>query len=78
MKHQLIKGRKAKRGQSLVEYVIIVVIVAIAAIGVVSLFSGRIQEMFSGATAELGGDASSAVDLDPADSLEDLDQDGFN
>ncbi len=40
----------------MVEYIIIVVLVAIACIVVVGAFGDRLREMFGAATEELGGD----------------------
>ena len=58
MKQNLLKKfRKSQSGQAIVEYIIIVALVAIAAITVISLFSDRIREMFGGATEELGGES---------------------
>lgn len=58
MKQNLLKKfRKTQSGQAIVEYIIIVALVAIAAITVISLFSDRIRQMFSGATEELGGES---------------------
>lgn len=48
-----------QRGQALVEYVIIIVVVAIACFAIVAAFSDQIRAMFSGATEALGGNASS-------------------
>ncbi|MBI3985641.1 MAG: pilus assembly protein [Lentisphaerae bacterium] len=44
------------------EYIIIVVIVALAALTVFGLFGDRIRAMVGGAVEELGGDASSVQD----------------
>lgn len=49
---------KRKSGQALTEYIIIVVIVALAAIAVVGVFSDTIRSKFGGAVTELGGDES--------------------
>lgn len=58
MKQNLLKKfRKTQSGQAIVEYIIIVALVAIAAITVISLFSDRIRQMFGGATEELGGES---------------------
>jgi Flp pilus assembly pilin Flp len=48
---------RRRRGQTMVEYIIIVAIVAIAAIAVVGFFGDTIRQKFFGATEELGGDA---------------------
>jgi len=53
---------KRKRGQTLTEYIIIVVVVALAAIAIVAAFSDTVQSKFRGATEELGGSAGDTVD----------------
>ncbi|MBE6408121.1 MAG: Flp family type IVb pilin [Lentisphaerae bacterium] len=74
MKQNLLKKfRKTQSGQAIVEYIIIVALVAIAAITVISLFSDRIREMFSGATEELGGETETIESS--KDSLKDLGND---
>ena len=50
--------RTSKRGQGMVEYIIIVVLVALAAIAVYGLFGDRIRALVGGAVVELGGDQS--------------------
>jgi len=52
----MMKLRNSKKGQTMVEYIIIVVIIAIAVIAVAGVFSDRIRALFGGATVELGGD----------------------
>ena len=57
------RGYTARRsGQTLVEYILIVVIVAIAAIAIVGVFSDRVRGMFGFATGELGGDQAAIGD----------------
>ena len=74
MKQNLLKKfRKTQSGQAIVEYIIIVALVAIAAITVISLFSDRIREMFSGATEELGGETETIESS--KDSLKDIGND---
>jgi len=68
-----------KSGQTMVEYIIIVVIVAIAAMAIVGVFSDTIRQKFSGAVVELGGDedaADEALEKDSKDWLKDLESDG--
>ena len=75
------KALKRKDGQGMVEYIIIVAIIAVAAIAVFGLFSDRIRAMLGGATVELGGDeaaAETAVGTGSADWLKTLDTDGAN
>ncbi len=42
----------------MVEYIIIVLIIAVAALAIVGVFSDRVRELFGFATEELGGDDS--------------------
>ena len=71
--------KSSKNGQTMVEYIIIVCIIAVAAIAVVGVFSDRIRAMFGGATVELGGDkaaVSAAVDTTSQDWLKTMQKDG--
>lgn len=55
-------SKKNQRGQGMVEYAIIVALIAVAAITVVSLFGSTIQSQFSGMAKEMSGqDASEAI-----------------
>jgi len=50
---------KSESGQGLSEYLIIVALVAVAAIGVVTVFGRDIRELFSGTTDSLAGNQAS-------------------
>ncbi len=50
--------KNSKSGQTMVEYIIIVLIIAIAALAIVGVFSDRVRELFGFATEELGGDGA--------------------
>jgi len=68
-----------KNGQTMVEYIIIVAIIAVAALAIFGVFSDRIRAMLGGATVELGGDQSAvntATDTGSADWLKKLQKDG--
>ena len=54
MKHTL----KRKEGQAMVEYIIIVAVVAVAALVIFGLFGDTIQKKLGGAVDELEGDSS--------------------
>lgn len=58
---------KRKSGQAMVEYIIIVVIVAIAAMVIFGLFSDTIRQKLGFAVEEMGGDAP---DVSEGSSLE--------
>jgi len=56
---------RAARGQGMTEYIIIVALIAIAAIGIVSLFGDNIRKLFGASAQALAGDSSVA---NPGDS----------
>jgi Flp pilus assembly pilin Flp len=49
---------KKARGQGMTEYIIIVALIAIAAIGVVTLFGDNIKALFGGSADALSGNTS--------------------
>ncbi|RKG97398.1 hypothetical protein D7Y13_39240 [Corallococcus praedator] len=53
-KKQKIQLRKS-RGQGMTEYIIIVALIAIAAIGVITLFGDNIRKLFGASAAALAG-----------------------
>ncbi len=53
------KVLRSQKGQGMSEYLIIVALIAIAAIGVVTVFGRDIRELFSGTTDSLAGNQSS-------------------
>jgi pilus assembly protein Flp/PilA len=53
--------RKA-RGQGMTEYIIIVALIAIAAIGVITLFGDNIRKLFGASAAALAGNSSVSND----------------
>ena len=77
-----MKNSTRKRsGQAMVEYIIIVVVIAIAALAVFGYFGGAVQKKVSGATSsidsELGSKAQSEVQDTTADTLKSLDKTGL-
>ena len=71
--------RNRKSGQAMTEYIIIVVIVALATIAILAIFSDTIREKFGGAVEELGGDSAArdeALERSSEEYLRDLDRDG--
>jgi Flp pilus assembly pilin Flp len=75
-----MKKRKQK-GQAIMEYVIIIVIVALAALVVIGAFSDRVRQLFAGVTNTLGGDADVSkksteivTEIDESGGAIDLDQ----
>ena len=75
-----MKLSKKKRctGQAIVEYIIIVVVVAIAALAIIGMFSDTIRTKIAGAASALGTeeDVKGEVDKDSADVLRELDAEG--
>lgn len=63
---------KRKEGQAMVEYIIIVAVVAVAALVVFGLFGDTIQEKLGGAIQELDSDAEVETQ-DSREYLQDLD-----
>jgi len=55
MRRFIHKMLKSQKGQGMTEYLIIVALIAIAAIGVVTVFGRDIRELFSGTTDALAG-----------------------
>ena len=67
--------KSRKNGQTMVEYIIIVCIIAVAALAIFGVFSDRIRGLLGGATTELGGsqtDVSAATDTKSADFIKSL------
>jgi Flp pilus assembly pilin Flp len=52
---RFLRNRKGQSGQGMSEYLIIVALIAVAAIGVVTVFGRDIREIFSAATGSLSG-----------------------
>ncbi len=73
-----LSRRKKTSGQAILEYIIIIAIVAIGAITVIGFFGDRIKELFSGVTSELGSDAGvSEASKSSKDQLQNLDAEGL-
>ena len=54
-KHYGMK-RRSSGGQAILEYIIIIALVAVAALTVLGLFGDRIKQLISGSTKALGGE----------------------
>lgn len=71
--------RNNRRGQAIVEYIIIIVIIAIAALSIMGIFSDRIRTLIAGAASSLGSEnAASAVDKSSAEIVKEMDKDGID
>lgn len=60
MRRLLNKLFKSQSGQGMSEYLIIVALIAVAAIGVVTVFGRDIRELFSGTTDSLAGNEAAS------------------
>jgi pilus assembly protein Flp/PilA len=58
MRRTLRKLLRSERGQGMSEYLIIVALIAVAAIGVVTVFGKDIRELFAASTGALAGDST--------------------
>jgi pilus assembly protein Flp/PilA len=63
---RLLKRFRREDGQGMTEYIIIVALIAIAAIGVVTIFGDNIRDLFAGATNALAGDTKVKVESEKA------------
>ena len=54
----MFKKLNNDKGQGMTEYIIIVALVAIAAIGIVTIFGKNIRELFGASSAALGGNTN--------------------
>ena len=78
---KIAKTRKSRSGQAMVEYIIIVAVIAIAALVIFGLLGDTIKKKGSGAVSSLDEDLGSQAQSEAArSSVEDirrLDADGF-
>ena len=64
MKTPSKKTLRKSRGQGMTEYIIIVALIAIAAIGVITLFGNNIRKLFGQSADALAGNANVTNDAD--------------
>ena len=70
---------RRRKGQTIVEYVLIIAIVVVAAIGVLSAFSDTVRAKIVGITEAFGNDqASQSLDKDSKTIFEETGQDYMN
>ena len=69
---------RRQNGQAFIEYVILVVVVALAALLVLTAFSDRLRDMVTGVTVSLGGTPSDSADKSSMDIVKELDKTGVN
>lgn len=75
-----LSSRKRCKGQAIVEYIIIVVVIAIASLVIIGMFSDTIRTKIAGAASALGTeeDVKSEVEKDSVDTLKELDAEASN
>lgn len=70
----------SRRGQTMVEYIIIVVVIAIAGLVLFGIFGDTLKKKMSGAVSALddekGSEAQAAADTSSRDQLRNLDESG--
>ncbi|RBP51388.1 pilus assembly protein [Arenicella xantha] len=66
MNRFISKAKNRQNGQGMTEYIIIVALIAIAAIGVYSQFGKAIRGQMSGMTQELGGESADMTEVNKA------------
>ena len=68
--------RRTSGGQAILEYIIIIALVAVAALTVLGLFGDRIRELISGVTGAVGGKTTDVQEGDSENVLKNLDSGG--
>ena len=66
MNRFISKSKNRQNGQGMTEYIIVVALIAIAAIGVYSQFGKAIRGQMSGMTQELGGESADMTEVNKA------------
>lgn len=61
----MIEQKRRLLGQSMIEYVIIVALIAVAGIAIYGLFGDTVRGQMGATNAELGGDAGTASNAEP-------------
>jgi Flp pilus assembly pilin Flp len=73
----MIKRKRRQKGQAFIEYVILIVVIALAALFVLASFSDRLRDMVTGVTVTLGGKQSDDADKDSKDIIKELGREGI-
>ena len=72
------RKRRGQRGQAVVEYIILVVVIALGALFVLANFSDRLRDMITGVTVTLGGEEDATADRSSLDIVQELDKSGVD
>ena len=70
--------KRIQRGQAIVEYIILVVIIALGALFVLANFSDRLRDTITGVTVTLGGEEDATADRSSLDIVQELDKTGVD
>jgi uncharacterized protein YbjQ (UPF0145 family) len=75
-----MKRKRKEKGQAIVEYIIIIVIVEVAALTVMGIFSDRIRQIIAGAASSFGSDeaATEYSDNNALNILQNMDEGGLD
>jgi Flp pilus assembly pilin Flp len=73
----MIKRKRRQKGQAFIEYVILIVVIALAALFVLASFSDRLRDMVTGVTVSLGGKKSDDADKGSKDIMTELNKSGI-
>ena len=77
MKRVQKRRLRKEKGQAIVEYIIIIVIVAVAALTVMGIFSDRIRSIIAGAASAFGSeDSEDAASTNSVEILTSIEADG--
>ena len=68
--------RRTSGGQAILEYIIIIAIIAVAALTVLGFFGDRIREMISGVTGAFGGKTTNVQEGSTKDLVTNIDSNG--
>ena len=76
----MIRRKRNSKGQAIVEYIIVIVVVAIAALTVMGLFSDRLRTLIAGIAGSLGDNsaAAEATGKKSTEILKEMTADGVN
>ena len=72
------RKRRGQRGQAVVEYIILVVVIALGALFVLANSSDRLRDMITGVTVTLGGEEDATADRSSLDIVQELDKTGVD
>ena len=76
---KLQKDAKRKhRGQAILEYVILIVVIALAALLLLTAFSDRLRQLIAGVTNTLSNDSPADASQSSIDIVKDLDEAGMD